>query len=105
MGTCAQGFGSCCAIYVSDCSSDNFQFNLTYIVNPGKIYIEYFNPILHVPHFKDTLPHTAKQLLASIHFQSSVLMFAESDWILLMPLLLPLPHQEHVLLTILLGPK
>ena len=35
LGTCAAGFGSCCAIYVSDCSSDNFQFNLTYIVNPG----------------------------------------------------------------------
>lgn len=35
LGTCAQGFGSCCAIYVSDCPSDNFQFNLTYIVNPG----------------------------------------------------------------------
>ena len=35
LGTCAAGFGSCCAIYVSDCGSDNFQFNLTYIVNPG----------------------------------------------------------------------
>jgi len=35
LGTCAQGFGSCCAIYVDTCSSDNFQFNLTYIVNPG----------------------------------------------------------------------
>ena len=35
LGTCAQGFGTCCAIYVSDCTSDNFQFNLTYIVNPG----------------------------------------------------------------------
>ena len=31
----AQGYGACCAIYVSDCSSDNFQFNMTYIVNPG----------------------------------------------------------------------
>ena len=35
LGTCAQGFGSCCAIYVDDCTSDNFQFNLTYIVNPS----------------------------------------------------------------------
>lgn len=35
LGSCAQGFGSCCAIYVDDCTSDNFQFNLTYITNPG----------------------------------------------------------------------
>ena len=35
LGTCAQGFGSCCVLYVSDCPSDNFQFNMTYIVNPG----------------------------------------------------------------------
>ena len=35
LGSCAQGFGSCCAIYVSTCGSSNFQFNLTYIVNTG----------------------------------------------------------------------
>ena len=34
LGSCAQGYGACCAIYVTDCSSDNFQFNLTYIANP-----------------------------------------------------------------------
>lgn len=35
LGSCASGFGSCCAIYVTDCTTDNFQFNLTYITNPG----------------------------------------------------------------------
>ena len=35
LGSCAQGFGACCAIYVDTCTSDNFQFNLTYITNPG----------------------------------------------------------------------
>ena len=37
LGSCAQGFGSCCAIYVSTCGSSNFQFNLTYIVNTGTV--------------------------------------------------------------------
>ena len=35
LGTCAQGFGACCAVLVSDCTSQNFQYNGTYIVNPG----------------------------------------------------------------------
>ena len=35
LGSCAQGFGSCCAVYISSCTSDNFRHNLTYIVSPG----------------------------------------------------------------------
>ena len=35
LGSCASGFGSCCAIYKTDCTSSDFQFNLTYITNPG----------------------------------------------------------------------
>ena len=34
-GSCAQGFGACCTILVDDCTSSNFQKNLTYIVNPS----------------------------------------------------------------------
>ena len=36
LGSCAQGFGSCCAVYISSCTSDNFRHNLTYIVSPGQ---------------------------------------------------------------------
>ena len=35
LGSCAQGFGSCCAVYISSCTSDTFRHNLTYIVSPG----------------------------------------------------------------------
>ena len=41
LGSCAQGFGSCCAVYISSCTSDNFRHNLTYIVSPGPSPLDY----------------------------------------------------------------